>query len=102
MGCVGAHGVFVLARCIYTHPRQLKTGMHAVSFCLFRSMNFSFKCHRRETDQGMQIFAVNTIDFHPKYGTFATGVRARTRKHFVSSIRILLVLLFLFFFLSFL
>jgi len=31
--------------------------------------NFAFKCHRT-TDE---IFAVNTIDFHPTMGTFATG-----------------------------
>jgi len=33
------------------------------------SKNFAFKCHRT-TDE---IFAVNTIDFHPTMGTFATG-----------------------------
>jgi mRNA export factor len=33
------------------------------------SKNFAFKCHR-STDE---IFAVNTIDFHPTMGTFATG-----------------------------
>ncbi|EPR64449.1 mRNA export protein [Toxoplasma gondii ME49] len=48
-----------------------------VGICHFkqehRNMNFSFKCHRQETRQGIQIYAVNTIDFHPKHGTFATG-----------------------------
>lgn len=31
--------------------------------------NFAFKCHRRNKTQ---IFAVNGIDFHPHFGTFAT------------------------------
>jgi len=32
------------------------------------SKNFSFKCHR----EGNEIYAVNSISFHPVYGTFAT------------------------------
>jgi len=32
-------------------------------------VNFAFKCHRRNKTQ---IFAVNGIDFHPVFGTFAT------------------------------
>merc|ERR1719478_1129998 len=33
------------------------------------SKNFAFKCHRSNEE----IFAVNSIDFHPTMGTFATG-----------------------------
>jgi len=33
------------------------------------SKNFTFKCHRVESD----IFAVNSMDFHPKYHTFVTA-----------------------------
>jgi len=33
------------------------------------SKNFAFKCHR----DGNDIFAVNSINFHPAYGTFATA-----------------------------
>lgn len=32
-------------------------------------LNFNFKCHR----DGQNAYAVNTIAFHPVYGTFATG-----------------------------
>jgi mRNA export factor len=32
--------------------------------------NFAFKCHRKNKTQ---IFAVNALDFHPRYGTFATA-----------------------------
>ncbi len=32
-------------------------------------LNFAFKCHRRNKTQ---IFAVNGLDFHPIFGTFAT------------------------------
>eukprot|EP00930_Biecheleria_cincta_P069310 TRINITY_DN57064_c0_g1_i1.p1 TRINITY_DN57064_c0_g1~~TRINITY_DN57064_c0_g1_i1.p1 ORF type:complete len:376 (+),score=56.73 TRINITY_DN57064_c0_g1_i1:53-1129(+) len=34
-----------------------------------QSKNFAFKCHRTNTD----IYAVNSIDFHPTLGTFATS-----------------------------
>ena len=34
-----------------------------------QSKNFAFKCHRHGND----IYAVNAIDFHPKFGTFATA-----------------------------
>lgn len=33
------------------------------------SKNFAFKCHR----DGDMLYPVNAIDFHPGYGTFATG-----------------------------
>ncbi len=32
--------------------------------------NFAFKCHRKDK---ARIFAVNALDFHPRYGTFATA-----------------------------
>jgi mRNA export factor len=32
--------------------------------------NFAFKCHREQNSQ--HIYAVNAIDHHPRYGTFAT------------------------------
>ena len=31
--------------------------------------NFTFKCHRDNND----IYAVNSINFHPTYGTFVTA-----------------------------
>eukprot|EP01112_Ceratiomyxa_fruticulosa_P018379 TRINITY_DN5863_c0_g1_i1.p1 TRINITY_DN5863_c0_g1~~TRINITY_DN5863_c0_g1_i1.p1 ORF type:complete len:345 (-),score=62.98 TRINITY_DN5863_c0_g1_i1:37-1071(-) len=31
--------------------------------------NFAFKCHR----EGMEIYSVNAINFHPTFGTFATA-----------------------------
>jgi len=35
---------------------------------------YAFKCHRTTDEKGRQvIFPVNTIAFHPIYGTFATG-----------------------------
>mmetsp|Transcript_18944 Transcript_18944/g.53171 ORF Transcript_18944/g.53171 Transcript_18944/m.53171 type:complete len:340 (-) Transcript_18944:102-1121(-) len=34
-----------------------------------QSKNFAFKCHRHDKD----IYAVNSIDFHPTFGTFATA-----------------------------
>jgi mRNA export factor len=33
------------------------------------SKNFAFKCHRQDTE----IYAVNSIAFHPQFGTFATA-----------------------------
>ncbi|CAO3617175.1 unnamed protein product [Cunninghamella echinulata] len=35
-----------------------------------QSKNFSFKCHR---DEAKNVFSVNSIDFHPTYGTFTTA-----------------------------
>ncbi|ODV89109.1 hypothetical protein CANCADRAFT_3745 [Tortispora caseinolytica NRRL Y-17796] len=38
--------------------------------------SFSFKCHRDQVSQGARpefnVFALNSISFHPQYGTFAT------------------------------
>jgi hypothetical protein len=36
---------------------------------LAQSKNFTFKCHRDNND----IYAVNSIVFHPVFGTFATA-----------------------------
>lgn len=36
-----------------------------------KDKNFTFKCHRQGHDN-KELFAVNSIAFHPKYGTFAT------------------------------
>jgi mRNA export factor len=35
-----------------------------------QNKNFAFKCHRDPNSQN--IYAVNAIDYHPRYGTFAT------------------------------
>ena len=34
-----------------------------------KSANFTFKCHREQND----IYAVNSISFHPTFGTFVTA-----------------------------
>ena len=34
-----------------------------------QSKNFTFKCHR----DGAEIYAVNSIAFHPQFGTFVTA-----------------------------
>mmetsp|Transcript_4322 Transcript_4322/g.8610 ORF Transcript_4322/g.8610 Transcript_4322/m.8610 type:complete len:359 (-) Transcript_4322:479-1555(-) len=44
-------------------------GRCSIAFIEDTSKNFAFKCHRSNDE----IFAVNTIDFHPVMGTFATG-----------------------------
>jgi WD40 repeat protein len=36
----------------------------------FSSKNFSFKCHR---DNSNNVYAVNAISFHPIHGTFSTA-----------------------------
>tara|TARA_R110002050_G_scaffold53574_1_gene121781 strand:- start:447 stop:899 length:453 start_codon:yes stop_codon:yes gene_type:complete len=33
------------------------------------SQNFAFKCHRKSNS----VYPVNSIDFHPKFGTFSTS-----------------------------
>eukprot|EP00961_Rhodomonas_salina_P168610 2272528-Rhodomonas_salina.1 len=35
-----------------------------------QSKNFAFKCHRDQTTQ--DVYAVNSIVFHPQHGTFCT------------------------------
>jgi hypothetical protein len=40
-----------------------------------QSKNFTFKCHR----DGNDIYAVNTITFHPTFGTFVTAGLAPAR-----------------------
>ncbi|KAL9644203.1 hypothetical protein ABK040_005664 [Willaertia magna] len=38
------------------------------------SKSYAFKCHRSTTNGGVEtLFPVNTIAFHPVFGTFATG-----------------------------
>ncbi|GIX63649.1 mitotic checkpoint protein, BUB3 family protein [Babesia caballi] len=38
------------------------------------SQQYAFKCHRNKTSQTSDVaFSVNSIDFHPRYGTFVTG-----------------------------
>jgi len=44
-------------------------GRCSIAYVEDTSKNFAFKCHRSNEE----IFAVNTIDFHPTMGTFATG-----------------------------
>eukprot|EP00747_Dinoflagellata_sp_TGD_P185919 gnl/TRDRNA2_/TRDRNA2_42711_c0_seq1.p1 gnl/TRDRNA2_/TRDRNA2_42711_c0~~gnl/TRDRNA2_/TRDRNA2_42711_c0_seq1.p1 ORF type:complete len:355 (+),score=66.52 gnl/TRDRNA2_/TRDRNA2_42711_c0_seq1:149-1213(+) len=44
-------------------------GRCSIAYIEDTSKNFAFKCHR-STDE---IFAVNSIDFHPTMGTFATA-----------------------------
>mmetsp|Transcript_20796 Transcript_20796/g.58572 ORF Transcript_20796/g.58572 Transcript_20796/m.58572 type:complete len:360 (-) Transcript_20796:41-1120(-) len=44
-------------------------GRCSIAYIEDTSKNFAFKCHRSNEE----IFAVNTIDFHPTMGTFATG-----------------------------
>lgn len=52
-------------------PRFLadNVGRVAIQYISEQAKSFPFKCHR--DDKG-NIFAVNAIDHHPIYGTFAT------------------------------
>mmetsp|Transcript_25674 Transcript_25674/g.73881 ORF Transcript_25674/g.73881 Transcript_25674/m.73881 type:complete len:362 (-) Transcript_25674:128-1213(-) len=45
-------------------------GRCSIAYVEDTSKNFAFKCHR-STDQN-EIYAVNSIDFHPSMGTFST------------------------------
>ncbi|TPX57655.1 hypothetical protein PhCBS80983_g03708 [Powellomyces hirtus] len=38
-----------------------------------QAKKYAFKCHRQTMDDIEQIYAVNAVAFHPKFGTFATG-----------------------------
>lgn len=38
-----------------------------------QAKKYSFKCHREETTDSTTVYPVNTIAFHPRFGTFATG-----------------------------
>jgi len=38
-----------------------------------QARKYAFKCHRTTIDGVDTVYPVNTIAFHPKYGTFATG-----------------------------
>ena len=44
-----------------------------VAVCGWQAKKFAFKCHRRKVGEVEHVFPVNTIAFHPVYGTFATG-----------------------------
>lgn len=46
-----------------------RVAVHHVDDAAGNSKNFTFKCHR----EGPDIYAVNSIAFHPEYGTFATA-----------------------------
>lgn len=35
--------------------------------------NFAFKCHRNAQTQPNEIYAINSIRFHPVFGTFSTA-----------------------------
>ncbi|EEB09196.1 RNA export factor Rae1 [Schizosaccharomyces japonicus yFS275] len=37
------------------------------------SQNFSFRCHRNIVGSNADVYSVNSIAFHPQYGTFATA-----------------------------
>jgi len=38
-----------------------------------QAKKYAFKCHRKAVDGVQTLYPVNTMAFHPKYGTFATG-----------------------------
>lgn len=38
-----------------------------------KKKSYAFKCHRGKVDDQVLIYPVNTIAFHPTFGTFATG-----------------------------
>mmetsp|Transcript_12632 Transcript_12632/g.12714 ORF Transcript_12632/g.12714 Transcript_12632/m.12714 type:complete len:213 (+) Transcript_12632:356-994(+) len=38
-----------------------------------QARNYAFKCHRKEENGKVLVYPVNTIAFHPVFGTFATG-----------------------------
>jgi hypothetical protein len=48
-----------------------------VSWACSKSVEFAYKCHRLDAkdspDKVAQIYAVNAISFHSRYGTFATA-----------------------------
>merc|ERR1719382_153403 len=96
VGCAERHLLIYNLQTIQQHPapyKQLQTAlkMQTRSLCCFpdktgyavgsvegrcsiayiedTSKNFAFKCHRSNEE----IFAVNSLDFHPTMGTFATG-----------------------------
>lgn len=37
------------------------------------SQNFSFRCHRNQAGNSADVYSVNSIAFHPQYGTFSTA-----------------------------
>uniref|UniRef100_K3WCF8 Anaphase-promoting complex subunit 4 WD40 domain-containing protein n=1 Tax=Globisporangium ultimum (strain ATCC 200006 / CBS 805.95 / DAOM BR144) TaxID=431595 RepID=K3WCF8_GLOUD len=38
-----------------------------------KKRSYAFKCHRGKVDDQVVIYPINTIAFHPTFGTFATG-----------------------------
>lgn len=38
------------------------------------SRNFAFKCHRQGTETNQQVFAVNSLCFHPRHGTHTYSI----------------------------
>ncbi|GJP31618.1 hypothetical protein CLOM_g14475 [Closterium sp. NIES-68] len=46
-----------------------------------QAKKYAFKCHRRSEGGRDTVFPVNTIAFHPIYGTFGTGGCDRCREH---------------------
>jgi cell cycle arrest protein BUB3 len=38
-----------------------------------QAKKFAFKCHRRKVGEVEHVYPVNSIAFHPVFGTFATG-----------------------------
>mmetsp|Transcript_2007 Transcript_2007/g.7184 ORF Transcript_2007/g.7184 Transcript_2007/m.7184 type:complete len:345 (+) Transcript_2007:213-1247(+) len=70
-------------RCIATFPDKTGyllgsvEGRVAVQYVQpeLSNKNFTFKCHRTQDKPGQpaEIYSVNSISFHPQYGTFATA-----------------------------
>lgn len=38
-----------------------------------QARNYAFKCHRKDENNKVVVYPVNSISFHPVFGTFATG-----------------------------
>jgi hypothetical protein len=52
--------------------------LHLASGCmitveLVQARKYAFKCHRKQEDGKDIVYPVNTMSFHPRHGTFATG-----------------------------
>mmetsp|Transcript_12752 Transcript_12752/g.16514 ORF Transcript_12752/g.16514 Transcript_12752/m.16514 type:complete len:340 (+) Transcript_12752:248-1267(+) len=67
-------------RCIKVFPDQSAyaigsiEGRVAVEYFNATKSKFAFRCHRKkDANDNETIYPVNSIAFHPKYGTFATG-----------------------------
>jgi len=45
-----------------------------INLLKYKKKKYAFKCHREKSNEGIEyVYPVNTISFHPIYGTFATG-----------------------------